>query len=211
MAEIRADVLGQLESLYALAYHGSHMYQDLLDDIRREPEVFRLFLAREASKGAQIVGARVVETWRHPSIDYLNFPPIHGKRFSVRPDRRGQRIGQRLVDAGKAYVFDELGSAVIFGESNEVGALAMHGREHALYLTDSIASSFRRNEAEQAMAIFAEYLVNPYLRELRLPFGNGVQFVYCKDERTARIFRDHRYMSKQDLLARYAPHATLSA
>lgn len=201
LGEVDSRVFAELEKLYADSYHRSHMYADLLDDVRRRPRVFRLFVARDAH-GA-VVGARVIETKHHPHFDYLGLLPVHGKRFSVAPRLRGQGVGKHLLDAGKEYVFGNLGLTAIFGESNEIGALAMHGREGALYLAQSIVASFRRNTREQALAIFAEYLENSRLRELRFPVGDGVHFVACKDDETARLFREHGYVSKAELSKQY--------
>jgi GNAT superfamily N-acetyltransferase len=193
-------VLAELETLFASSYHNSHMYDNLLEDVGRRPEIFRLFLARDYAVGGRIVGARVIESMPHPSVNYLGFPPVHGKRFSVAPERRGERIGHRIVEASKAYVFDELGLRAIFGESNEVGALSMHGREGALYLAESVVRHFPRNDRQQALVIFAEFVTNRSLRELRLPLDGGVQFVYCRDARTACFFREHGYLANEELL-----------
>lgn len=201
LAEVTSRVLSLIQPLFTDAYHKSHMYERLLDDLQNGPDVFRLFLA--TSEDA-VVGVRVIQSQRHPSFDYLGLPPIHGKRFSVSPDHRGRGIGKRLVEAGKSYVFDELGLPAIFGESREVGALAMHGREGALYLADSIFELLPRNTPQQSIAIYAECLVNPRLRELRFPFGEGVRFVYCRDEEMAAVFRERGYVSKEDILRRHA-------
>jgi GNAT superfamily N-acetyltransferase len=201
--EVDSRVLAELERLYAASYHRSQMYAHLTADIRQRPQVFRLFVARDAH-GA-VVGARAILTKRHPRFDYLDFLPVHGKRFSVAPQLRGRGVGKQLLDADKEYVFCDLGLAAIFGESNEIGALAMHGREGALYLAESIAASFQRNTREQALAIFAVYLENKELRQLRFSDGNGVHFVACRDDETARLFRKRGYLSKAELLERYAP------
>jgi GNAT superfamily N-acetyltransferase len=200
--DLSTDVLGELEALYAHSYHNSHMYERFVEDWALQPEVFRLFLVRDEAAEGRVVGARVIESKHHTFVDYLGFPPIHGKRFCVAPEQRGQRIGQHIVAACNSYVFEELHLLVIFGESNEVGALAMHGREGALYLADSIVRHFPRNDRESAIRCFAEYLRNRRLRELRLPVGDGVQFVYCRDKSTTRIFREHGYLTKNELLAK---------
>jgi GNAT superfamily N-acetyltransferase len=211
LADVSPGVLAELEVLYAGSYRNSHMYRDLVTDIEARPEVFRLFLVRDHARGSRIVGARVIESMAHPFVDYMGFRPIHGKRFSVAPERRGEGIGRRIVDASKAYVFDELELRVIFGESNEVGALAMHGREGALYLADSVAKHFPRNTRSQALKIFGEFVANRELRELRLPAGEGVQFAYCRDERTANFFRQHGYMAMDELADHTLGGATSSA
>lgn len=200
LADVHRDVLAELEELYARSYRNCHMYQDLIEDIERAPEVFKLFVMCDRAADGRIVGARVIESLRHPFVDYLGFPPVHGKRFSVAPERRGQGIGAQIVAASNTYVFDELALPTIFGESNEIGALALHGREGALYLTDTVVEHFPRNTGEQALAIFAEFIENPRLRELRLPSGRGVQYAYCRDEHVTRTFQKHRYVTKDELL-----------
>lgn len=200
-ADLSTEVLAELQALYASSYYNSHMYDRFVEDLNLRPEVFRLFVVRDDDFEGRAVGARLIESKRHTFVDYLGFPPIHGKRFCVAPEQRGRRIGQRIIEACNAYVFDELDLPVIFGESNEVGALSMHGREGALYLTDSIVRHFPRNDRESALMFFAEYLTNPRLRELRLPTGDGVQFVYCRDASTTRLFHDHGYVTKEELLA----------
>lgn len=200
LADVRDDVLPELEELYARSYHNSHMYRDLLDDIARAPEIFWLFIMRDRAAPGRIVGATTIDSLRHPHIEYLGFPPIHGKRFSVAPERRRQGIGTQLLEAANAFVFDELKLPAIFGESNEIGPLAMYGRAGALYLTDSVVDHLPRNTAEQALAIFAEFIENPRLRELRLPTGHGVQLAYCRDARIARTFKKHGYVTTNELL-----------
>jgi GNAT superfamily N-acetyltransferase len=202
LSAIDSQLLGQLETLYASAYHHSHMYLRLLDDIDLRPPVFRLFVARDAA-GA-VVGARVIETKHHEGFDYLGLPPVHGKRFSVASRSRGRGVGKQILDASKRYVFEDLQLPAIFGESNEVGALAMHGREGALFVEQSVVASFARNTRAQALAIFAEYLQNRRLRELRFAAGEGIQFVACRDDDTARLFRAHGYVSMADLIERHA-------
>jgi GNAT superfamily N-acetyltransferase len=193
--ETTAEILVQLEELYARAYANSHMHADLLDDVRSRPEVFQLFMVRA---GRRVVGARVIESKRHPFVDYMGFPPIHGKRFAVLPELRGEGIGHRIVQASTEYTFHELGMQAIFGESNEVGALAMHGREGALFLLDSIAKLLPRNSPTQATVLFAELIANRRLREFRFPTGDGVQFAYCRDDETSRQFRARGYRTSSE-------------
>jgi GNAT superfamily N-acetyltransferase len=199
---VSEDVLTQLEELYVSSYYNSHMYERLLVDLNEQPEIFRLFMIRDGEAGERVVGARVIQSKPHPFVDYHGYPPIHGKRFSVAPEQRGSGLGRRIVKACNAYVFEELGESVLFGESNEIGALAMHGREGALLLADSIVRHFPRNASEDALAFFAEYVAGRPFRGLRLPVGDGVQFVYCRDEATETMFNTYGYISLPTLLER---------
>lgn len=76
----------------------------------------------------------------------------------------------------------------------------MYGREGALYLGDSIKQYSTRNSPEQNIKHFKEFIINPVFRDYRLPSGDGIQFVYCKDHATAQFFREHGYVSKEELL-----------
>lgn len=198
--DIHSGVLAELKDLYAHAYHDTHMFKDLVEDMTKQPEVFQLFLARLPDQSNQLVGARAVESKCHPFIDYLGFKPMHGKRFSVLPGFRSQGIGKQLVDAGKHYCFEELGLQAIFGESNELGALAMYGREGAMYQLDSIKGALSRNTPEQNIEFFREFINNPKLRGLRYPVGEGIQFVYPRDETIVEFFREHGYVLMTELI-----------
>jgi GNAT superfamily N-acetyltransferase len=195
------DVLTQLEALYAGAYHNSHMHERLVADLSDPPEVFRLFAVRDRARVDQIVGARVIQWSRHDFVDYRGFAPIHGKRFTVHPAHRGRGLGRRLLRVTNDYVFNELGEPVVFGESNEIGALSMHTLRGALVHLGSVADHFPRNTQAQALSLFAEFLTNPRLRSLRLPTGYGVQFVHCHDYRVAAKFLGDGYTTRDDLLA----------
>jgi GNAT superfamily N-acetyltransferase len=199
--EVAPSTLDQLESLYANSYHDSHMYPDLLADMESRPEVFRLFLARLHDSARTIVGARVIESKIHDNVDYHNLPPVHGKRFSVSPDLRGKGIGRQMIQAGKQYCFEELGLRAIFGESNEIGALALYGREGALYKCSTIENSLRRTTPAQNMEFFAKFLTDPDLRGFRYPTGGGIHFVYCRDLATTQFFQEQGYISQADILA----------
>lgn len=200
LGELSAEILAQLEMLYADAYHNSHMFENLRADIDDRPEIFRLFLAREADGSSRLVGARAIELKPHSFVEYLGYPPVHGKRFSITPQFRGMGVGKRLVAASTRYAFDDLDLKAVFGESNEIGALSMHGREGALYRLTSISSCSPRNSPIENLAFVREFIANPAFRSYRFPVGDGIQFVYCADEQTAAVFRAHGYASKDELL-----------
>lgn len=204
-SRVTGDVVTQLEVLYSGAYHNSRMHERLLADLSDPPEVFRLFAIRDQADDDRIVGARAIQSSRHDFVDYRGFTPIHGKRFSVHLAHRGRGLGRRLVYASNNYVFNELDEAVVFGESNEIDALAMHCRGGALLHVGSVIDHFPRNTRAQALAFFAEFLTNPRLRGLRLPAGHGVQFVYCRDEPVTASFLDDGYATAAQL--RHSPSA----
>ncbi|MBS1891553.1 MAG: GNAT family N-acetyltransferase [Actinobacteria bacterium] len=197
LEEVSEELLADLESLYSQAFQSSRMHQMLREDVAAEPAIFQLFIVRA---GPSILGARVIESKVHPGFDYMGEPPVHGKRFCVSPAARGSGIGKLLIAAGKTYCFDELGVRVIFGESNEIGALALHGREGALYSLASIEERSRRNDSAENVSFFREFLVNPKFRQYRFPCGGGVRFAYCADDDIAATFRDARYLSYAQLL-----------
>jgi len=197
---LSGDILRQLELLYASAYFGSEMFDSLLEDVREAPEIFQLFLATVATD--RIVGARVIELKHHSFFAYHGHHPVHGKRFCVAPEFRRQGIGKRLIAEGRRFCFDELKLKVLFGESNEVGALALHGREGALFSSQSIELHSPRNRPEENLAYFARFFADPRFRTYRLPIGEGVQFVHCRDEEIAAAFRKRGYVSSAELLAR---------
>lgn len=191
LEQVDTPILDNLESLYAQAYYNPHMYEDLLKDMELRPELFQLFLARTDTLNSPVVGARVIESKHHSFIDYHGHKPIHGKRFAVSPEYRGHGIGRMLIGAANQYCFNDLDLRAIFGESNEIGALSLYGREGALFALGSIEKALQRNSPEDSKYLFAEFLTNPRLRSLRLPVGDGIQFVYCRDQATTDEF--HRY------------------
>ncbi len=196
LADVTAELLAELAPMLRGAYHRSKMYERLLEDVQARPEVFRLFVAR--SHGVA-VGMRTIQSKPHASFDYLGLPPIHGKRLSVASDHRGRGVGRLLVATSTAHVFEQLGFPAIFGDSREVGALAMHGRAGALLGVASIVQLLPRNDEQRALEIFAECLRNPRLRELRFPAGEAVKFVYCRDAATTATLRAHGFVSQDEL------------
>lgn len=199
--QVSEDLLADLERLYSRAFHGSRMHERLLEDMAAAPEIFQIFVAREAGERRGLLGARVIESKVHPEFDYRGHPPVHGKRFCVSPAARGRDIGKSLIEAGKRYCFAELGLGALFGESNEMGALALHGREGALYSVASIEECSRRNSPEENVEFFREFLLNPTFRRYRLPDGYGVRFVYCGDARTTVSFAEAGYVSQAHFAA----------
>lgn len=209
-SSVTSDMLAELEVLYAGAYHNSRMFERLLVDLSDPPEVFRMFLARDTA-GGRVVGARAIQSTSHAFVDYHGFAPIHGKRFCVDPTHRGRGLGRRLVHASNHWVFDELGEPVVFGESNEIGALVMHCRGGAFTHVQSVTAHFARNSPDEALALYAEFLINPRLRRLRLPNGPGVQFVYCREEAVAEEFLATGYATWAQLVATAATPGETSA
>jgi GNAT superfamily N-acetyltransferase len=181
---ISGILLEELESLYAQAFHASRMHQRLVEDIASAPEIF---------------GARVIESKSHPEFYYRGNPPVHGKRFCVSSTARGHGVGRSLIAAGKDYCFGELRLKAIFGESNEIGALALHGREGALFSLDSIEKCSRRNSAVENVGFLREFLRAPAFRRYRLPAGSGIRFVYCNDPQTAQSFMAAGHVSVSQL------------
>lgn len=196
--ELSGDVLTQLEALYASAYYGSEMFEALLDDAQEAPAIFQLFLA--TLETGRIVGARAIELKPHSFFAYHGHRPVHGKRFCVAPEFRSQGIGKRLIAEGRHYCFEELELEVLFGESNEVGALAMHGREGALFSLESIELHSPRNHPKENLAYLTEFITDPRFRKFRLPIGEGVQFVHGRDEEVVADFRERGYRSAAELL-----------
>lgn len=62
-------------------------------------------------------------------MEYYSFPPVHLKRFTVDPEYRSYGIGKKLLDSLKKLAFEELNISVIFGQSNETGAISFYLRE----------------------------------------------------------------------------------
>lgn len=191
--------LPELQTLLDGAYHNSHMYKDLAGDLDQAPEPFQLFIARTVDQDEVAVGVAVVEAKVHEAFDYLDLPPVHLKRFTVARALRGMGIGQRLLDECKRYAFGEVGLQGLFVESNEIGAIAMYGREGALYSRESIYEYYRRNKPGHALAYFNMAITDPIRRHERYPNGEGIRFAFARDEEAAQFLRAHGYISKDDL------------
>jgi GNAT superfamily N-acetyltransferase len=198
LADITESLLSGMKKVFDAAYHASHMYRDFREDVGAHSTVFRLFLAKD---GSEIIGIAVVETKRHAGIEYYGYPSVHLKRFTVLPEYRGNGIGKMLIDAVKAYAFTEENLSVIFGESNEAGALSFYGREGALYSTDAIGSYSRRNAPDDNLRFFTEFISNPFFRRYRYPEGGGIPFVFCATEKQRSEFEGRGYVLKEILLA----------
>ncbi len=199
LEQIDNKILSGLQKVFSKAYHNGHMYEDFLNDIKESPEIFQLFLAYSNDK---ITGVLVIETKSHKFIEYFNFPPVHIKRFTVLPEYRSQGIEKLLLDEAKKYSFEEQKLSVIFGESNELGALSFYGREGALYSKKVIGEYSRRNNPEENVAFFKEFISNPKFRNYRYPEGNGILFVFCSSDKEKGFFRNKGFVSKSMLLNR---------
>ena len=190
--------LPELREILEGAYYDSHMYRDLTEDLESAPDPFRLFLA--VSDG-QPIGVAIVERKQHDDYEYLGFPPVHIKRFTVVSSARGMGVGKTLLDASKAYAFEELGLNILFGESNEYGALALYGREGAYYRRAAVERYNRRNDSAQALKYFAIDISDPRLRGRRYPSGDGIHFAFPADGTTRRVLESSGFISQADILA----------
>jgi hypothetical protein len=76
----------------------------------------------------------------------------------------------------------------------------MHGREGALYLLNSIEQMSNRNSPDENLMFFKEFLTNPRFRAYRLPAGDGIQFIYCRDAETTALFEGCGYLCRSKLL-----------
>jgi ribosomal protein S18 acetylase RimI-like enzyme len=197
-----STAMASLKGLLDGAYYDSHMYRDLAEDIEQEPRLFQLFLARTDDQPDTVVGAAVVESKVHPVFNYLGFPPIHVKRFTVSEAVRGMGVGKQLLDEVKSYGFEEQGLKAMFVESNEKGAISMYGREGALYSLDSIREYWPRNTFEQAVTYFALDITDPMRRGERYQTGEGIRFVFARDEATTQFLQEHGHISKDEVLSR---------
>jgi GNAT superfamily N-acetyltransferase len=209
--EITDDVLAQLEPLYSLAYERSRMYARLVEDLAERPKVFRLFVARTRDETHRIVGARVVESKPHPLFEYHGFAPVHGKRFCVDPKFRGRGVGRRLIASCNRLAFTDLQLPALFGESKELGALSMHGREGARYSLDSIRTYSARNSHAENVAFFATLLEDPRFRSYRLPSERSIHFAYCRSPDAIALLERHEYVSRTALLDHALTHEATDA
>ncbi len=207
--DVTPDILAELKTLYSYGYHGCNMHADLSEDLAlfrsrpdsAEADVFRLLLVREDTTTGRIVGARAIELRDLPRSDYLDHPPLYGKRFTVLPGFRGHGIGRQLVAEGKRYAFDERGFDIIFGSSGELGALSMYGREGAMYHAGTIDNLSDQNNAQQNREFFAIFVTDPRFRALRTPNARDVRFAYGKDEATRDFLRANGHISRDELLS----------
>ncbi len=94
-------------------------------------------------------------------------------------------LARALLDEGKTYCFDELDYPVMFGQTNELGALAMYLREGAMVYMPSVHDSFRRNTPKEAERLMREFVVNPAFRAFRIPRGEGIFFTYPANDSAA--------------------------
>jgi len=211
--EVSGELLLHLKPLYDSTYHSSHMHASLLSDLERRPEVFQLFVAflswaspENAREGSfapgKIIGARAIESKEVEGVDYLGLTPVYGKRFSVLPSFRSRGVGKQILDRCHEYCFSDLGLRAVFGTSAEIGALAMYGREGALYSLETIQDYSHKNSPEENVAFFREMLGNPVFKSYRLPglSERDIRFAYCADDETRELLRANGYISKTDLM-----------
>ena len=200
--EAAQGVLPDLREILVGAYFDSHMFRDLAEDLETAPDPFRLFLA---SAQDQPIGVSVVEKKEHEDYEYFDNPPVHIKRFTVASIARGLGVGKSLLDASKRYAFDELQLSLLFGESNEYGALALYGREGAYYRKESVERYNRRNNPFEALQYFAIDISDPRLRGRRYANGGGIHFAFPADEPTQRLVERHGFISQEDILKTLDP------
>lgn len=194
------DVLNELQPLLDGAYYDSHMFRDIAEDLEERPDPFRLFLA---SSDDQPVGISVVEQKFHPGYDYLGLSPIHIKRFTVAEAMRGMGIGKRLIDASKVYAFDELSLDILFGESNEYGALAAYGKKGAYYRTSTVVQTIapKRNDPEKTLEFFARDISDRGQQNRRYVTSDGIHFAFPADEEVARFLESEGFVSQAEVVA----------
>jgi GNAT superfamily N-acetyltransferase len=189
LADISDELLSELKVPLSNAYHNAHMFADLLEDIDYQPNVFQLFAARLNDPPNKLVGVSVVESKPHDFIDYLGFDPVHIKRFTVLPEFRGMGIGKQLLDESKQYGFEDSGLQALFGESYELGALALYGREGALYHMDSIRSSLRRTDPESNVDYFVKFITDPAFRGFRYRLVMAFRSFIARTTKRLRFFK----------------------
>jgi len=210
--EVTERLLLQLKPLYDSAYYNSPMHAKLVADIKKRPEIFHLFVAfipedsDETEAGnhvlGKIVGARAIESKEDPSVDYLGLTPVYRKHFVVLPSCRGNGVGKEIVARCHEYCFTDLDLKAVFGSSAEIGALAMYGREGALYSLETIRGYSHKNSPDENLAFFREFISNPLFRSYRLsgPGEKDIRFVYCRDKETGELLSANGYISKEELL-----------
>jgi len=195
--EIGEELLLEVKEVFSKAYYNEHMYISLLNDMKEAPEIFQAFFAYLENK---IIGVAIIETKPHKFIQYHGFAPVHIKRFTVLPEHRSLGIGKKLLDEAKEYAFKEKKVPVIFGESNEIGALSFYGREGALYSTKVIKNYSERNSADENIYFFKEFISNKKFKSYRYPEGKGIIFVLCSSDKEKLFFETKGFVSKEDLL-----------
>ena len=154
LRELSEQILEDLLPVYQSAYHGSTMHEDLIEDTNTATPRCKLFVARSQGKA---IGGRVIKIEEDKFLQTLfDHELVFGKRFAVHPEFRHHGVGKALLNAGKTYCFNELNIPAMFGQSNEIGAMAMYRREGAMFHKPTIHNYFPRNsntEAEQHLSL----------------------------------------------------------
>lgn len=199
-----------LAELYPRAYHNSKMYSDLQADIERQPEIFMLTVAREGtapeaetSATGRIIGARLIRDIPHDDTeDHFGYPAVHGSRFCVDPSVRGFGIGGTILQAGNRHCFEEMGYPVVFGGSNEVGAMHMYAKNGAMFHQPSIeAYGSNRNDPEVSLRAFATFITSKTLYGYRMTGGQHIRYAYPDSPGTAAELERLRFYPIRRILA----------
>jgi len=191
--DVTDDILLELKVLFEESYVDSKMYVSFLTDIEESHKYFQVFLAYDEHK---IIWIGVLEDKLHKNIEYYWNAPVHVKRFMVEPIYRSRGIWKLLLDAMKEYAKEIFQLSVIFWESNEIGAMAFYLREGALFHIPTIKSYSQRNDPEDNLNFFKEFITNKNFRTYRYPVWKGIPFVYILDESIKHIFIKNGFMPR---------------
>lgn len=213
LEDLDGPTMCELAELYPRAYHNSEMYVDLLKDIARDPKVFMLTIAREnyapgtgpdEAAAGPIIGARLIrDTPPDDDEDHFGYPAVHGSRFCVDPESRGLGVGSAILQAGNRHCFDELKIPVVFGSSNEVGAMRMYGHNGAMFHEPSIeAYGSDRNSPEVSLRAFATLVTSRSLYGYRMTGGQHIRYAYAGDNGTAEDLERLRFYPIEHIIAR---------
>jgi len=198
IGDVSDALLDELRPLCEVGYDRTRIFADLLADLDAAPSQFALFIARDADSRA--VGMRVIRTRQDRRVNRWAHAAMFGHCFAVAASNRGQGVGTTLLAASNAWAFrQDRQTDVLYGASNEAGAINLHASHGAAFSVATILEHFSDNRPVDAVRFFLHIISDPALRGYRFPTGSGIDYAYPSMSRVADSIASHGWVTRGSL------------